>query len=321
MKSSARKHWPKHGEAFLSSIVAGIHERVHVLQNRPVQWYLTDKGMRQAVNEAAEIPDLAKSKLHFWLDDISNNVAQSLVDLSLENLRRRMVGERRRRIAAARDEGDLELLRKLALKECIDKGYVGLSVEEFDEQGETGLIRMCAESDDAASYLLLEAGADARARSKTDPRAKIDTADKTALHWAATNAMPETAQRLIRSNADVDAQDCYSQTPLYIAAKNHDHIMVEVLLKSKANTEIKDDGDWSPLHAAASAGNMKILGSLLQAKADYTAGTLGKRTPLHMASSHGHATAVSALISAGSNVDAKDGKQRTGFTRHLFMLP
>ena len=316
-----REHWQHHGEAFLSSIAAGIHERVEVLQNRPVQWYLTDKGMHQAVTEAVKIPDLAKSKLHYWLDDANNHVTQMLVDLSLETLRRRMVGERRRRIAAARDEGDVELLRKLALTECIDKGYVGVSVEEYDEQGETGLIRMCAESDDAASLLLLEAGADARAKSKTDPQAKTKTANKTPLHWASINAMPETAQRLIRSNAEINDQDSYGKTPLCIAAEHDDHVMVQLLLNSSANVELKADQGWTSLHAAASNGNVKILNSLLQAKADYTVVTADMASPLIKASVRGHATAVSALISAGADVDAKNANQHTGVPCYLFMLP
>ena len=315
-----RTGWRDHGEAFLSSIFAGIRERVEVLKDRPVQWYLTDKGMHQAVTEAVEIPVLAKSKLHSWLDDIHTDCTQILVDLSLENLRRRMVGEKRRRIAAARDDGDFELLRNLALRKCIDQGYIHGAVEDFDEHGETGLIRMCAESDDAASHLLLDAGADARAQSRTDPRAKTKTADKTALHWAAVNAMPETAQRLIRSNADVNAQDSYEQTPLYIAAKVNDHKMVQVLLNSGANTELKNERGWTPLHAAASCGNMKILSSLLQAKADCMVVNAGQRTPLHLASARAHTTTVSALISAGANVDAKDEDQETGLPRNQFEL-
>jgi ankyrin repeat protein len=120
---------------------------------------------------------------------------------------------------------------------------------------ETALIRKCAEGDDMAALLLLEAGADAKLRAgqppplllyliTTDlapnllltPRAPPpEDSGKTPLHWAAENRMQSVVQRLCESSANVNATDSFGQTAIYFASKNNDYEMVKALVGLKSS--------------------------------------------------------------------------------------
>src|SRR5258706_9054309 len=57
----------------------------------------------------------------------------------------------------------------------------------------------------------------------------------TALHWAAYWDDLETAQRLVREGANVNAANRYDVRPLSLACTNGSAAMIELLLKAKAD--------------------------------------------------------------------------------------
>ena len=202
-----------------------------------------------------------------------------------------------------------------------------------DYPGDHTLLHMAAawSRDPAVVTLLIEAGADARAR---------DRDGHTPLHYAALdNGNPAVIATLIDAGARVNAVAALGRTPLHQAAsENPNPEVVAELLRRGADVTARLAGGRTVVHEAARGNpNPAVLSALLASGAEVNArggnefkrdpntfsshhsidltpwgGTngpsefAGSRTPLHEAAvANGNPEIVAALIEAGADVHAR----------------
>ena len=138
----------------------------------------------------------------------------------------------------------------------------------------------------------------------------------TPLHRAAHVDDRKTAERLVRSGADVKATNRYGVTPLSLACTNGNAAMVELLLKAGADPNTTLPGGETALMTAARTGKIDAVKALLSrgAKVDAKEDRHGQ-TALIWAAAEGHADVVEALIKAGADFRLR---LSSGFTPFLF---
>src|SRR5215813_3044540 len=81
----------------------------------------------------------------------------------------------------------------------------------------------------------------------------------TPLHLAVYNDDAETAVRLIRGGADVNAANDLGVTPLWIASQNGDAALVRTLLQAGANPNAALVSRETPVMVAARSGYPDIV--------------------------------------------------------------
>ncbi len=184
-------------------------------------------------------------------------------------------------VRAARD-GDVAILRGL-----LDEDPQVANARGW--MGEAPLHAAAGDGSAAAVRLLIEAGA--------EPRARRDNGD-TALHHAAT---AEIAELLIRAAREVtpDQHNEYQQTPLHTAV---DGEVAAVLLRYGAELTARDFMGGTPLHRTGVA-KARVL---IAAGADVYACDDSGRTPLHEAVWRGDANLVELLLAAGADPTVRD---------------
>jgi ankyrin repeat protein len=149
----------------------------------------------------------------------------------------------------------------------------------------------------------------------------------TPLHWAVRADDLKQVQSLLRSGANVNAQNRYGITPLSLAAENANPVMVDALLKAGADAKGVMPGGQTILMTAAHTGNADAVKLLLARGADPNAAeTSYGETALMWAAAENHAGAVSMLIEYGAKVDARSkpleyAKDRFGLEGVLTILP
>ena len=191
--------------------------------------------------------------------------------------------------------------RETPLWDAID-GSNSLEVMEFlldhgAAFGDWTFVRSARHDDPAVITLLLDRGADIRARSE---------GNNTILHTALDIHGLNVLEMLIERGADIHAKNDFRETPLHRAAFNReDPRVVELLLDLGADINVKArDGD-APLHGAASSNVKAVVELLLDRGADVSArGDLGY-TPLHSAAFWDADTAViELLLEHGADINA-----------------
>lgn len=142
---------------------------------------------------------------------------------------------------------------------------------------------------------------------QVNPRTK-DMSGRTALHWAAARSNNvKVIQMLLKSGANVNAQDGMGYTPLHTAVEGSksDKKILQTLLKAGAKINATGMGDDTPLHMAAAKNEPWVLKLLLQAGANPNAGDFDNMTPLHTAAfGNSDIEVLKVLIAAGSDVNA-----------------
>src|SRR6266481_9175697 len=119
-------------------------------------------------------------------------------------------------------------------------------LEARDRRGSTPLMHAAAFGNLNTLKLMIDAGADVRARNNMDA---------TALLWAAAD--PEKARLLIERGADVTAASRQGRTPLMVAAaRKGGTAIVELLLSKGADVHAKDRLGDTALTLAARAGDL-----------------------------------------------------------------
>jgi ankyrin repeat protein len=167
-------------------------------------------------------------------------------------------------------------------------------LEARDRRGATPLMHAAAFGNLNALKLLIDAGADVKARNDMDA---------TALLWAAAD--PEKARLLIEHGADVTVASKQGRTPLMVAAaRKGGAAIVDLLLSKGADVHAKDRVGETALTIAARSGDLDIVKLLLAKGAEpNTADAVGRR-PLFAAAIGQNPAIVRLLLQHGAAVNA-----------------
>jgi ankyrin repeat protein len=127
----------------------------------------------------------------------------------------------------------------------------------------------------------------------------------TALHWAAYRGDAELTALLLKAGARAGVANHNGATPLWLAATRGDAVVIRALLKGGANANEQLPLDRRPLMLAARSGQVDAVHALLEQGADVNARETERgTTALMQAADQGHADVLKALIKAGANVAA-----------------
>ena len=169
-----------------------------------------------------------------------------------------------------------------------------LHCQARDRSGSTPLHSAASDSVREISQLLLDAGADARAK---------DNDRMTPMHFACTEGKIDTV-RLLFSYAE-KSQDVYNmledrnrdgETALHAAVEGGYLDVVEICLEKGANVRSRRGNLAHPLHIAAINGHVEIAKLLVQHKAKIDARNANHETPLHKAAAFNRIRMVEFLL-------------------------
>ncbi|KAM0465253.1 hypothetical protein ACHAPV_002252 [Trichoderma viride] len=189
---------------------------------------------------------------------------------------------------------DYEATRKQHSYETIVRLLLGkgVDVEAKDNAGRTPLSWAAWRGNEAMVKLLLEKGADVKAKN----------ARRAPLSWAAEGGNVSIINLLIYKGAELEAKDtAYYRTPLSWAAVQGNKATIQLLLEKGADIEAKDKIGRTPLLLAVESGNeanVKLLvekGAAIEAK-DVKYG----RTPLSWAAESGNEAIMKYLVRNGA---------------------
>jgi ankyrin repeat protein len=127
----------------------------------------------------------------------------------------------------------------------------------------------------------------------------------TALHWAAYRGDAELTRRLLKAGAKPGVANHNGATPLWLAAAHGDAAVVQALLKGGADANEPLPLGRRPLMLAARSGDLGTVRALLERGAEVNASeTQRGTTALMQAADQGHAAVLKELIQHGANVAA-----------------
>jgi ankyrin repeat protein len=127
----------------------------------------------------------------------------------------------------------------------------------------------------------------------------------TALQWAAYRGDAALAERLLKAGARPGLANNNGATPLWLAASRSDAAVVKALLKGGADANEKLPLGRRPLMLAARSGNVEAVQALIERGADLNASETERgTTALMQAADQGHAAVIKALIEHGAKVAA-----------------
>uniref|UniRef100_A0A0G4I2Y4 Palmitoyltransferase DHHC domain-containing protein n=1 Tax=Chromera velia CCMP2878 TaxID=1169474 RepID=A0A0G4I2Y4_9ALVE len=152
--------------------------------------------------------------------------------------------------------------------------------------------------------ILLEAGADANARSRNG---------QTPFMWAAVKGHCLLLREFNeRARINLNVADSLGATPLILSVQHgHKHAFL-LLLRLGANIESADVNGCTAAHWAAFKGDIEFLELLRYFRADLTVPDKSGKTPLHRAAGNGeHAAALWVARNSEVNIDAVDQEGKT----------
>ena len=128
-----------------------------------------------------------------------------------------------------------------------------------------------------------------------------------AITEAAMAGDTAAVKRLLKEGADANTASPDGMTPLHWAAMKGVPDLAQALLVSGANIEAKTRlGAFTPLHLASQAGHAMVIAHLIASGAKVDATTATGATALMHAASSGNAQAVTMLIENGAKTDATE---------------
>jgi ankyrin repeat protein len=221
------------------------------------------------------------------------------------------------------------------------------SLNEMDENGMTPLHVGIDSRQTACVRLLLEAGADPKARDRQG-RTALDAALKipdlrdskavedwraivvlfwkpgqeklrkpigplpSSLEYSVTHGRTNVTEMLLAAGVDPNATGTLGTTPLADAALKGDLDGVRVLLAHGARLNTISGAGTQPIHDAALGDSAEVIQELAKHGADVNARTRDEaQTPLHIAAAMGKMKAVEALFGLGADLTIKDSRGRT----------
>ncbi len=183
------------------------------------------------------------------------------------------------------EEGDLGATIKL-----INVG-ANVNTSKYDE---TPLHKSASKGHLEIARALIEAGADVKAKEKTD--------GMTPLHGSAKNEHLEVVKYLIEKGADVNAKDKWGRTPIHWSAQKGNLEVVKYLIEKGADVNARVRGA-TPLVMSAQSNNLEVMKYLIEiGGADVNNRDDG---PLHHSAKNGNLEAVKYLIEKGADMEAK----------------
>ena len=226
----------------------------------------------------------------------------------------------------------------LARNLLFEKGWVSRlklyrTVNKRDGSSTTALHRAAENGHEAVVRLLLEKGADVKAKNKDgrttlhetvirghdkvvrlllEKGADIEAKDfNVALHQAITRGHDKVVRLLLEKGADVNTKDKDGRTALHQAVIEGNGEVVRLLLEKGADVEAKDKDGRTTLHKAIAIGQEEVVRLLLEKGADIEAKNKDGRTALHQAAFLWHDIVVRLLLEKGADVEAKNKDGRT----------
>ncbi|KAL2080256.1 hypothetical protein ACEWY4_024049 [Coilia grayii] len=132
--------------------------------------------------------------------------------------------------------------------------------------------------------------------------AQVDATTKdglTALHIAVQHCKPLVVQMLLGFGAKVQLNGGKAQeTPLHIAARvKEGEKVAEMLLKSGADVNAEQENGETAMHVAARHGSLQMLRALIEEGGGLTWKSKAGENPLHIAVRHCHAPIVEEILS------------------------
>jgi ankyrin repeat protein len=128
---------------------------------------------------------------------------------------------------------------------------------------------------------------------------------------AASRGNKAQIERLLKSGADVNAQQADGATALQWAAYRGDARLTEQLLKAGAKPGLANHNGATPLWLAATRGDAAVIQALLKGGADANEPLPLGRRPLMLAARSGNVDAVRALLEHGADVNASEAQRGT----------
>jgi ankyrin repeat protein len=128
---------------------------------------------------------------------------------------------------------------------------------------------------------------------------------------AASRGNKAEIERLLKSGADVNAQQPDGATALQWAAYRADAQLAELLLKAGAKPGLANHNGATPLWLAATRGDAAVIEALLKGGADANEQLPLGRRPLMLAARSGNVDAVRALLEHGADVNASETERGT----------
>jgi ankyrin repeat protein len=128
---------------------------------------------------------------------------------------------------------------------------------------------------------------------------------------AASRGSKAEIERLLKSGADVNAQQPDGATALQWAAYRGDAQLAELLLKAGARPALANHNGATPLWLAATRGDAAVIEALLKGGADANEQLPLGRRPLMLAARTGNVAAVRALLAHGADVNASETERGT----------
>jgi ankyrin repeat protein len=148
---------------------------------------------------------------------------------------------------------------------------------------------------------------------------ELDDKQQTPLHNVlVNNGKLAMLELLLRSGANVGAQDVNGVTPLMIAVYNNYGDAVAKILERKPDMSLKTVKKWSAVHYTYRNGSRYIAKLLVAhgAPLDDAEAELGS-TPLHFAAACGSLDVARFLLESGANREAKDNNKSTPLLRAI----
>jgi ankyrin repeat protein len=126
------------------------------------------------------------------------------------------------------------------------------------------------------------------------------------IHAAASLGNIGKIHELLAGGADLNARDCWGNTPLHYAAARGADGIAELLLMRGASVNVRNNWGGTPLHMTAGTGVAELL---LAHGADPNIADMHGRTPLHR--HWADRDVVELLVEKGADVNAVDSDGKT----------
>ncbi|XP_071507636.1 uncharacterized protein [Diadema antillarum] len=221
-------------------------------------------------------------------------------------------------------------------KELLSLGKASVSAQ--DSEGATPLHYGAMSGNPHVCRLLIEHGADIRAKEVNDMTplmnaivsghedlvdifiekamrsgvrikdylADRDNESNTCLHLAVSKRRTKVSQILLDGGVDVNVQKTNGMTPLHIAAVNGATDTAYQLLRNGADIELVDDEGMTPLHRAALYNRVETVALLIHEGAVIDEVDNNGFTPLLCTAWKGHVPAGDLLLTRGADINVFD---------------